>query len=341
VSSSEGRLPALLQAKLGALVADRWGEAAGDRGSFPSGATLLSPDRTTAWILVEDADDRILGPALAWARQHGAAQLHLLVDRAEPGVAGALARRATAFRTPVSVWEVEGRQLTEMAPAPLSPQPRLPASVAALADVVRAEGADPVVEFGVLTAEVLGLEVARAFVADDGDGRLEVGVGSQDREARQLMYPDQAPSEALAETVQLIRHMRRAQAPRHLANTLAPDRWLRAVLIAHPELVGAGLLASAPPSVPRQGLRSSRPAPAAGLDDHGEPVVVVASTGIDLDVVPSAADARLADGRSPRLIIALPEGDDHPAIRALAADLRDPAEIVTVPPGWRALSPVP
>jgi hypothetical protein len=101
---------------------------------------------------------------------------------------------------------------------------------------------------------------------------------------------------------------------------------------------------------------------ASGVDRQDRPVVVVASTGIDLDVVPSAADARLAvtsldpasldpasldsaspdDGRPwPRLIIALPEGDDHPAIRGLAADLREPAEIVTVRPDWRTFSPVP
>jgi hypothetical protein len=242
----------------------------------------------------------------------------------------------------VTVWEVDGRQLSEAAPAPLSPQPPLPSSAAALADVVRATGADPVVEFGVLTGEVLGLEVARVVVGDDGDVRLEVGVGSHDREARQLMRPDQPASEALAETVQLVRRLRRADVPRHLANILSSERWLRSVLVARPELVGAAHLAPAPPPVPGEDLRRPRPAPATGVGPEGEAVVVVASTGIDLDAVPFAADARLADGRGPvRLIVAVPEGDDHPAIRALADDLRDPAEIVTVPPDWRAISPVP
>jgi hypothetical protein len=88
---------------------------------------------------------------------------------------------------------------------------------------------------------------------------------------------------------------------------------------------------------------------AAGIDSEDQPLVVVASTGIDLDLVPWAADARLAasgvalDNGRPlaRLIIAVPKGDDHPATRRLAADLRQPAEIVAVRPDWRTLSLVP
>jgi hypothetical protein len=265
------------------------------------------------------------------------------------------------------VWDVQGRELVEAAPAPRVPPSPLPASAAALAPLLRAAGAEPAVEFGLLTGEVLGLEVARVIVSNDGEARLEVGVGSHDREARQLMYPDRPVAQSLAETVALIRRLRRPDAQRHLANTLASERWLRAVLVAHPELVGAAHLVPAPPPVPGRDLRRSRPVSASGVDRQDRPVVVVASTGIDLDVVPSAADARLAvtsldpasldpasldrasldsaspdDGRPwPRLIIALPEGDDHPAIRGLAADLREPAEIVTVRPDWRTFSPVP
>lgn len=349
LSSTEGRRPALLQAKLGALVRDGWGDVGGRPGPFPSGATLLSEDGTTAWVLVEPSDDRALGPALAWTRKQGAASLNLLV--ATSAVA-TVARRAAAFRTPVTVWEVKGRQLIEGTAAPLSPPPPLPAAAGALAGVLRASGAEPVVEFGVLTGEVLGLEVARVLVGEDGEARLEVGVGSHDREARQLMRPDQPVEESLADTVELIRRLRRPDAPRHLANTLAGERWLRAVLVEHPELVGAAHLAPVPPPVPGRGLRQSRPVAADGVDRQDRPVVVVASTGIDLDLVPWAADARLAVSLGldnggldsggldplPRLVIAVPEGDDHPATRGLAADLRDPAEVVAVRSDWRTLS---
>jgi hypothetical protein len=199
-----------------------------------------------------------------------------------------------------------------------------------------------VVEFGVLTGEVLGLEVARVIVGEDGEARLEVGVGRHDREARHLMRPDQPVEESLADTVELIRRLRRPDAPRHLANTLAGERWLRTVLVNHPDLVGAAHLAPVPPPVAGRELRQSRPVAAAGVDRQDHPVVVVASTGIDLDLIPWAADARLAVAAGidplPRLVIAVPEGDDHPATRGLVAGLRDPAELVAVRSDWRTLS---
>jgi hypothetical protein len=136
--------------------------------------------------------------------------------------------------------------------------------------------------------------------------------------------------------------MRTADAPPHLANRLAGERWLRSVVIARPQLVGAAHLVPAPPPLPRADLLQPLPAPAAGVDQNDRAVLVVCSTGIDPNLVPAAADARLADGRSDcRLILVVPEGDDHPVTRALAANLRQPADVVTVPAGWRALSPVP
>jgi hypothetical protein len=89
--------------------------------------------------------------------------------------------------------------------------------------------------------------------------------------------------------------------------------------------------------VERTDLRQPAPAPAGGVDLSGRPIVVVCSTGIDVDLVPAAADARLSDGRDARLVLVVPEGDDHPVTHALAAALADPAEVVTLPGDWRAL----
>jgi hypothetical protein len=121
-------------------------------------------------------------------------------------------------------------------------------------------------------------------------------------------------------------------------NQIATEGWLRAVVIAHPDLVGARRLAAAAPPRPRGDLRVPRPAPAAGEDSDGRPLLVVCSTGVDVDLVPTAADARLLDGRGPRLLLVVPEGDDHPVTRRMAAALREPAEIVTVTKDWRTLS---
>jgi hypothetical protein len=340
--TGEQRRSALLQMKLGALAKQHWASG-GTPGAFPNGATLLDAGAKTAWVLAETPDYRVLGQALAWTLRHGATELHLLVGGVEGDgdAGGLLARRAQAFKTPVRVWSVDGREIEMVEPAPFSPPPPLPHDAAIFADVLRSYGADPVVEWGVLTGEVLGLEVARV-ITDDGPARLEVGVGRHDRVAQRLLFPDRPVEIALEAAIATVRRLRTDRAQPHLANTLATERWLRAVVVAHPELVGAALLAPAPPLVRRGDLRQPVPAPAAGVDREERPLVVVCSTGIDLDAVPAAADARLADGRPGcRVVVAVPPGDDHPVTRALAADLGDPAQVLAVSARWRELSTVP
>jgi len=330
------RRHALLTAKLTALVTAGWGTDAladgrGTAVAFPGGAGLSAGG--TGWLLVEDGPGRALGPALLWAGRVGVDRLHLLVE----AEAGGLARRAATFARAPQVWQVEGRALTLTAPEPIGPAPRLDAEASAWVDRLRAAGAEPVVEAGVLTGEVLGLEVAR--VVSDADGsRLEVGVGKHDRDARRAMSGDVPTQAALAAAVAAVRRHRRAGAPHHPLNRLASERWLRAVLVDRPGLVGAAHLAPVPSPVARDDLRRHAPAPAAGVDDRGRPLLVVCSTGIDLDLVPAAADARLADGRGPRLVLVVPECDDHPVHRSLSGLLIEPAEVRTVPDDWRSLS---
>jgi len=259
-------------------------------------------------------------------------ELHLLAEES----AGVLARRAAAFSTPPSVWLVRGR---EVVPAVADPPP-VPAAVApdvaALAPVLHDAGVEAVVEDGVLVGEVLGLEVARVVVDDLGP-RLDVGVGRFDRDLQRLVHPDRAPQQALVSAAAVVRRFRRPGAPGHQANQLARERWLRAVVVANPALVGAASLAPVPTPVRRANLRQRAPAAAAGEDVDGRPVLAVCSTGIDLDLVPAAADARAADERRPRLLLVVPEADDHPFTRGLAAALTEPADVVTVPGDWQHL----
>ncbi len=202
----------------------------------------------------------------------------------------------------------------------------------ALVPLIEAAGAAPVLEHGVLAGEVAGLEVCRVVVdADTGAARLEVGVGAHDREAFQLVHGDVPPVEALAGVVAAVAEHRRPGAPGHPLNRLGAERLLRSRLLDDPSLVGALMLSAAPPPVPRPNLKDPVPCVATGVDDIGRPLVVVCSVGIDLDVVPFAADAHAASFRpDARLVIAVPPRDDHPVTRALAARLRQPAEVVTV-----------
>jgi hypothetical protein len=309
-------------------VARHWGAGDREQGTFPGGATLREGDR--GWVLAKEEPDRALGRAMAWARGNDITDLHVVVN--ESG--GALARRAAAFTHPPVVWAASGDELTQTEPEPLAPPAPLPPELEPYVDVVRAAGADPVVEHGVLIGEVLGLEVVR-IVADETGVDVQVGVGKHDREAQRLVHGDRSPIDALADAVSAVRERRRAGAPAHPANQLAAERWLRRVVIADPALVGAARLEPVAPPRLRDDLRVPNPAPAAGEDAEARPVLVVCSTGIDLALVPSAVDARLLDGRDPRLVLVLPEGDDHPVTRDLASALRAAAEIVTVGRDWR------
>jgi hypothetical protein len=197
-----------------------------------------------------------------------------------------------------------------------------------LAPLIRAGGAEPVAEHGELLGEVDGLEVCRVVVAD-GVARLEVGVGRHDREAFALLHGDLPPAEALAGVVARVRVHREGTEP-HPLRRLAGERRLRNRLVAHPAWIGAEELTPVPPPLPSAGLKQAAPAAAAGTGPSG-PVLAVCSVGIDLDLMPWAADARAADERSDvRLVLVVPERDVHPVTLALAARLRDPAEVVGV-----------
>jgi hypothetical protein len=269
---------------------------------------------------------------LLWAQRFGLDELHLLADDG----AGVLARRAAAFADPPRVWRVDGTALTAAEPEALALEPPVDPRVAPLADLIRAGGAEPVTEHGVLRGEVLGLEVARVVVDDDGPW-LEVGVGKHDREATRMVHADEPTREALVRAVAMVEGHRRADAPHHPYNRLAPERWLRARAVAEPGLIGAAHLTPVPSPAHPDDLRKPAPAPAAGVDLEGRPVLAVFSAGVDVDLVPVAVDARLADGRNPRLLLVVPERDDHPYLRPLAEALRDRGEVVTVPDNWRAL----
>ena len=297
-----------------------------------------------AWVYGEDPD-RLLGGALAWATSAGVAELHVI---AEAGT-GLLARRAAAFSPAPRVWRLEGRDLHPAGPDPIPPEPSPPAlsaPVSAALAAARAEGADVVTEHGVISVEVLGLEVARVE-AVPGGSELSIGVGRHDREARRMVtagFPSggRDPAAELRAVVGQVQVRRRGGGPAHPANQLAPERWLRAVLVRRPDIVGAASLGPVSPPVPRPNLRARAVAPAVGTDAGGARLAVVCSTGVDPELVPAAVDVRLAagvEGGAGRLTLVVPERDDHPVTRRLAAMLAEPAEIRTVASDWRSIPP--
>jgi hypothetical protein len=310
--------------KLAALARDHGAtEVRAVPGEFGVGAALLAGRQ--AWVLVDDQPARGLGPAIAWAIRHGANDLQLVAESAT----GVLARRALAFDLPIEVWHAEQRTLLPAIAEPLPARPPLPAEHAAFRELIVAAGATPVVEHGVLTGDVGGLEVCRA-VTDPFTGapRLEVGIGAHDREAFQLLHGDEPTEAALADFVATVRPHRAADAAGHPLNRLARSRALRARLQADPTLIRATTVVPADPPIARSNVKDDVPCVAVATID-GVPTTVVCSAGVDLDAVPYATDARLATDVAD-CIVAVPAGSDLPIQHELAALVRRPVRIVAV-----------
>ncbi|MBV9660310.1 MAG: hypothetical protein JO337_04055 [Acidimicrobiales bacterium] len=274
------------------LVAGNWDKetaARADGSVLPGGAALLSsdPGSLRAWVLIDDGAVSRLGPALAWAWRAGASAVDVLVEGEL--ASGTVARRASAFSEPPSVWTVQGRSISPAVPSPIVADPVSPPAWAV--SLLTSQGVEVVMEHGLLRGEVLGLEVARLV----GD-HLEVGVGRHDRAARAEMRPDENVSEALAETVRVVRSLRVRDAAAHPANTLARSRWLRSVMCSAPEPFGFASLRPVAPPMPWFDLPEAGAAPCVVVSLAGAAAVVICSEGIDLDVVPTAADCWLMYG---------------------------------------------
>lgn len=315
----------LLSVKLGALVRDHLGSADGlEVGEFGGGAALMAADGA-AWVLLDGQPERGLGAALAWALRRDASTLHVLAERAT----GLLARRAAHFAHPIQVWHVEGRVLLPAVAEPLPAATPVAAAHEQWRAAIAEGGATPVVEHGVLAGEVEGLEVCRVVTdAYTDEVRLEVGVGAHDREAFMMLHGNKPTVVALAEVVEAVRQHRRPGADRHPLNMLAQERALRSRLLAEPELVDATTIEVAQPPVPRPNLKD--PVPCVALADiGGVATTVVCSSGVDLDLVPFAVDARAALGTHDAVVV-LPARDAIDAQQRLAAMAVPPIRVVTV-----------
>jgi hypothetical protein len=184
--------------------------------------------------------------------------------------------------------------------------------------------------------------------------RLEVGAGVHDREAFAIMHGDVPTHEALSGVVSAVADVRDVRSPAHPLNRLSPERFLRWRLEQEPWLVDLASVEAAPPPTPRRNLKDRTPCSALGRRLDGTPVVVVCSVGVDLDLIPYAADARLAasawgvmrggepgvgatvptggelDFPEPDVVVALPPRDVVPATTELAGWLRHSVTLASV-----------
>lgn len=323
----------LLGLKLRALVRDHLAdESVGEAVSFAPGAALRHGD--AAWVLLDRRPGEMLGAALAWMLRSGADALHVIAEQST----GVVARRAAEFTSPITVWHVDDRSLLPAVPEPLAAPLAAPDHHEPFRSLISEAGAEPQVEHGVLFGDVRGLEVCR--VVDDpylDTTRLEVGVGAHDREAFQMLHGDVPPAESLQRIVDAVLEHRRVGAPQHPLNRLAAERFVRWRVLDDPALVGATSMRVAEPPVPRANLKDPVPCLAVGEDVDGGVVVAVCASGVDLDLVPYAADARLAveaaepgAGGGTRVVLVTPARDQVRVTGELAGLLRRPVELVAV-----------
>ncbi len=332
MSLDSDRHAGLLAVKLGALVRDRWSPGDVRPVAFPRGAAVSVEGRV--WVLLEGDATRRLGAALAWAAKAGADDVHILVD--DPTAAGVLARRASTFGHRPQVWRVVGRTLASARPVS-PPTFEAPAPQAELyRPLLTSAGLDVVVEHGQLIGEVRGLEVARVVVNADGVARVDAGVGRFDQEASAMMFADLSETDAVARAADIVRGYRCPGASPHPLNQLVPERWLRWLIVRRPELVGATTLTPVESVLARRNLNERSVASALGVGVDGSPLVVTCSTGVDLELVPAAADDRLAHACDARLLLAVPACDALPITTALAGALAEPAQVVAVDNYWQS-----
>jgi len=320
----------LLAVKARALVADHLGVDASALQSAPiAGGAAVRAEHL--WVLLDAVGG--LGAAMALADREGV-PLQVMAEPDDVDTPGVLARRTAQFADDVAVWRIDGRALVPAAPAIVVP-PLVPSAAAlALVDVLVEAGVEVTIEHGAVKGELRGLEVARIVETSDG-ARVEVGVGRHDREAFTMVHGDLPTADALRSVIASVDVVRRADAEAHPLRRLAPEGWLRSVVLADPQLVGASALRPAEPTLPRDSVKDTMAAIAVGSDPDGGGVVVACSVGIDLDLVPSAADARAVHDPTARLVVVVPERDAHPVTARLAARLRSPATVVTVAGDWR------
>ena len=211
----ETRRGRLLAVKLATLIREHGAGSEVEPAPFALGAAAT--DGSVGWVLLDERQQRGLGPALAWAVRAGVAHLHVL---AEEGT-GTLARRAAAFRLPVEVWHIAERTLLPAIAEPLPAVLAVPEGHDQFRPLIIEGGAVPAVEHGVLVGEVRGLEVCRVVTDQQtGTARLEVGIGQHDREAFQMLHGDVPTVEALAKVVATVRPHREHGADPHPLNRI-------------------------------------------------------------------------------------------------------------------------
>jgi hypothetical protein len=294
---------------------------------FALGAGAVSANH--AWVAVLEQCERSLGPVLLWAQKFDATSLDIFVT----SDAGLVSRRAQLFDLDIRVWLMADKNITRAEADVVLVTSYVAESHEQFAALIAQSGAEVVREHGVLSGEVMGLEVCRVVIDEnDNEPRLEIGVGAHDRETFQMLHGKVATLESLVKVVNIVSGHRQSGAEHHPLNRLAAERLLRHRVIVEPQLVGASSLQATEPPAMRLNVKDAVPCCAVGMTEDGAQIVVVCTASVDVDVVSFAADARARIAPDAQLVIATHTNNVTPSLAKLAKSLRIPARFVEVAP---------
>ena len=282
----------------------------------PFGVTVRvgDADACTA-VIVSSVDDlSVLGGALVWLDRNPVAAAHLVVEHH----AGVHARRAAVLAPDLQLHELAGSDVRDAVVAPITEPHPTPDDITPLVAMIERSGAQAVIEDGIVRAEVAGLEVGRVVTGPNGSS-LEVGVGRFDREAGALLHADRPVEPTLVSTIEQVREHRAPGAVAHPVNRIGRERWLRDLVRVDPALAGIVDPELVEPIPPRSSLLEASAAALLGADE-GRRVLVVFSVGVELGLVPAAADL-VAAHRPDEVRFVLPARDRLPYLERLAARL--------------------
>jgi hypothetical protein len=305
----------------------------------------------------QTAEERGLGGVLRWALANGAQSLTVIAD-AE--VSGTIARRADLIDFDITVWASTGPDVVPATKTAQRIPPELPAEYRRFGALIAEAGARPIDDHGMLVAEVAGLEVARVVdmadaanmanaghivdagevvdvgVSDVNSGpTLAVGVGQADRELQDYIHGHLDDDANLRRAIAAVVQHRNPGSGVHPLARVARQRWLRSLLLDDPSLLGLQRLEPLIPLRPRHTVLGDEPSAAAGATNGGAEVdvVVVCSVGVDLDLLPEAADYRDRDHPGAELIVVVPERDRQLSAGPLAALIPN-LRLESIPEPW-------
>ncbi len=185
MSLSPERRASLAAAKLAALADALGAPSTRVPVAFAAGAALVDQDK--AWLLVLESARLVdpmdmaasaapklprgwVGAVELWCQRHNIAEAAVIADTMDANGA----RRLGHLERAVSAWRVVGREAVAVDPCPVEVAPQPPADHLGFVGMIDAAGAILSVEYGVVLAEVDGLEVGRVEVPRYEVPRYEV-----------------------------------------------------------------------------------------------------------------------------------------------------------------------